>query len=314
MKLKEKCQYLLKTLFFNRLASSPLKTLDAHSKGILSVAWCQDDSDLLLSCGKDNRIICWNPNSNIENGEVLCELAHSSQWSFNVAWCPRNPAVIASSSFDSRVSIYSLMGGQQQVEPSTNIADSFPGMDKMTPVTPAAVQKTQSVQLKQPPKWLKRPCGANFGFGGKLVTFEAVKQPEQNGVRSCLKIASVITENSLVERSVKLETSLQTGNLSEFCEAKVMDDKNESDKEVWQYIKANFDNDPRTAFLNLLQYEPNEIQQKVIYFIYFLSKVRKIREIGKGCIFFKLQKKIAKTSRQEIFAEFSYEKHDFENN
>ena len=81
----------------------------------MSVAWSSVDSDLLLSCGKDNRIICWNPNSNQEGGEVLCELVDSNQWSFNVAWCPRNPALIAATSFDNRVSVYSLMGGQQQV-------------------------------------------------------------------------------------------------------------------------------------------------------------------------------------------------------
>ena len=81
----------------------------------MSVAWSSEDSDLLLSCGKDNRIICWNPNSNQEGGEVLCELVDSNQWSFNVAWCPRNPALIAATSFDNRVSVYSLMGGQQQV-------------------------------------------------------------------------------------------------------------------------------------------------------------------------------------------------------
>ena len=50
-------------LFYFRAASSPLKTLEGHTKGILSLAWCKDDSDLLLSCGKDNRIIVWNPNS-----------------------------------------------------------------------------------------------------------------------------------------------------------------------------------------------------------------------------------------------------------
>lgn len=39
-------------------------------RGILSVAWCQRDPDLLLSCGKDNRILCWNPNSSVPHGEV----------------------------------------------------------------------------------------------------------------------------------------------------------------------------------------------------------------------------------------------------
>ena len=79
------------------------------------MAWCQQDSDLLLSCGKDNRILCWNPNAASAEQEVVCELASSTQWSFDVSWCPRNPAVIASASFDGRVSVYSLMGGQQQV-------------------------------------------------------------------------------------------------------------------------------------------------------------------------------------------------------
>ena len=39
-------------------------------RGILSVAWCARDPDLLLSCGKDNRILCWNPNSPSQNDEV----------------------------------------------------------------------------------------------------------------------------------------------------------------------------------------------------------------------------------------------------
>lgn len=47
-----------------RVPTSPLKTLQGHQRGILSIAWNPHDSDLLLSCAKDNRILCWNPNSN----------------------------------------------------------------------------------------------------------------------------------------------------------------------------------------------------------------------------------------------------------
>ena len=58
----------------------------------------------------------------------------------------------------------------QAVQPTnTNIADSFPGMENLSlPVQtqqPAAAKA--AVQLKKPPKWMRRPCGANFGFGGK---------------------------------------------------------------------------------------------------------------------------------------------------
>lgn len=35
-------------------------------RGILSISWSQADSELLLSSAKDNRILCWNPNT----GEV----------------------------------------------------------------------------------------------------------------------------------------------------------------------------------------------------------------------------------------------------
>ena len=53
-----------------RFATSPLKSLENHTRGILSMAWCPQDPDLLLTCGKDNRILCWNPNSAVQTGEV----------------------------------------------------------------------------------------------------------------------------------------------------------------------------------------------------------------------------------------------------
>ena len=32
-------------------------------RGVLALAWSLADPELLLSCGKDNRILCWNPNT-----------------------------------------------------------------------------------------------------------------------------------------------------------------------------------------------------------------------------------------------------------
>lgn len=34
----------------------------------------------------------------------------------------------------------------------------------------------ESKPLKKAPGWLRRPCGATFGFGGKLVSFVNHKQ------------------------------------------------------------------------------------------------------------------------------------------
>uniref|UniRef100_A0A8C2KGE2 Protein transport protein Sec31A n=1 Tax=Cyprinus carpio TaxID=7962 RepID=A0A8C2KGE2_CYPCA len=90
-----------------RFATSPLKVLESHTRGVLAIAWSEADPELLLSCGKDNRILCWNPNT----AEVLYELPTSTQWCFDIQWCPRNPAVLSAAAFDGHISIYSIMGG-----------------------------------------------------------------------------------------------------------------------------------------------------------------------------------------------------------
>lgn len=45
-----------------RYATAPLKVIQGHQQGILGMAWCPQDPDLLLTCGKEARILCWNPN------------------------------------------------------------------------------------------------------------------------------------------------------------------------------------------------------------------------------------------------------------
>jgi len=160
-----------------------------HQRGVLGLTWCPKDIDLMVSCGKDNKILCWNPNSELpvirnkynfyliiskyyfffftfKEGEILSEIATTNQWYSDVSWCPRNPALVATSSLDGNVSIYSLFGGsQQQIQTSNKIADSFPGMDAFDNAPPVPQNTTQTVyaDLKKPPKWLKKPCGASFG-------------------------------------------------------------------------------------------------------------------------------------------------------
>lgn len=82
-----------------RNAHAPVKTLTGHQQGVLSLSWCQKDSDLLLSSGKDSRTICWNPRS----GEIIGELPVSHNWTFEVDWYNPNPDFFASASFDGKV-------------------------------------------------------------------------------------------------------------------------------------------------------------------------------------------------------------------
>ncbi|XP_023705951.1 protein transport protein Sec31A isoform X4 [Cryptotermes secundus] len=248
-----------------RFATSPLKVLESHQRGVLSIAWCPQDPDLLVSCGKDNRILCWNPNSSVPGGEVVCDIATANQWNFDVSWCPRNPALIASSSFDGHVSVYSLTGGQQQVQTSNKIADSFPGMDAFAQAPPQRQQQQQSpVDLRKPPKWLRRPVGASFGFGGKLVSFGNERvQAGQTGMLHTVYVSQVVTESELIARSNQLETVLQYGQYTDFCQAKIASSTTPHERAVWNFLRANFETNSRAELLSLLGFKPDEINSKL---------------------------------------------------
>ncbi|XP_055625156.1 protein transport protein Sec31A isoform X2 [Toxorhynchites rutilus septentrionalis] len=241
-----------------RYATAPAKTFHIHQRGVLGLTWCPKDFDLVASCGKDNKIYCWNQNSDDPNGEILSELATTNQWNFDVAWCPRNPALIAGSSFDGNVTIYSIFGGaRQQVQTVNKIADSFPGMETMghEPVPQANAQSQPTcADLKRAPKWLKRPAGACFGFGGKLVTF--------NGNSRSVIVNQVITDPELVERSNRLEQVLAEGNFSEYCRQKADQTNDQHSRFLWYFLKANFEEDPRNEMLNLLGYHKEDMMNK----------------------------------------------------
>lgn len=49
------------------------QVLKGHDKGILSVAWCKDDSDLIISSGKDGRTIAWGAST----GEIVAEVSRN---------------------------------------------------------------------------------------------------------------------------------------------------------------------------------------------------------------------------------------------
>ncbi|XP_036021361.1 protein transport protein Sec31A isoform X7 [Mus musculus] len=257
-----------------RFASSPLRVLENHARGILAVAWSMADPELLLSCGKDAKILCSNPNT----GEVLYELPTNTQWCFDIQWCPRNPAVLSAASFDGRISVYSIMGGsidglrQKQVD---KLSSSFGNLDPFgtgQPLPPLQIPQ-QSAQhsivlpLKKPPKWIRRPVGASFSFGGKLVTFESVAVPLQQGAeqqrRQPVFISQVVTEKDFLNRSAQLQHAVQSQGFIGYCQKKIEASQTEFEKNVWSFLKVNFEEDSRGKYLELLGYRKEDLGQKI---------------------------------------------------
>ncbi|KAM6177148.1 protein transport protein Sec31A isoform 11-T14 [Erethizon dorsatum] len=259
-----------------RFATSPLRVLENHARGILAIAWSMADPELLLSCGKDAKILCSNPNT----GEVLYELPTNTQWCFDIQWCPRNPAVLSAASFDGRISVYSVMGGstdglrQKQVD---KLSSSFGNLDPFgtgQPLPPLQIpqqagQHAIVLPLKKPPKWIRRPVGASFSFGGKLVTFEGVKVQSPQGAEQQQQhhhvfISQVVTEKEFLSRSDQLQQVLQSQGFVSYCQKKIDASQTEFEKNVWSFLKVNFEDDSRGKYLELLGYRKEDLGKKRI--------------------------------------------------
>uniref|UniRef100_A0A672J3B0 Protein transport protein Sec31A n=1 Tax=Salarias fasciatus TaxID=181472 RepID=A0A672J3B0_SALFA len=255
-----------------RFATSPLKVLENHTRGILSISWSQADSELLLSSAKDNRILCWNPNT----GEVIYELPTTNQWCFDVQWCPRNPALLSAASFDGRITVYSVMGGSlkaQQQSTADKISSSFDTMDpfgtgQVLPPLQVPQPKAQDTiipPLKKPPKWIRRPVGASFAFGGKLITFENPKLPPVQSpqpVPRQVVVSQVTTETEFLQRSRELQAALQSGSFNNYCQAKIQGAKSDAEQDIWKFLLVNFEDEARVKFLRLLGFSKDELERK----------------------------------------------------
>ncbi|GAA6022152.1 hypothetical protein JCM11491_005106 [Sporobolomyces phaffii] len=242
----------------------PERVLRGHEKGILSVAWCKDDSDLILSSGKDGRTLAWSASS----GEIVAEVAPTSNWAFDTAFCPRNPSIISTASLDGTVSLHSLQ--------STNVSDPAASASHPAPA-PANPSDSSSVfeqaisanaanyptkSLTHAPKWLKRPASVAFGFGGKLVHIrhERLASPNAPGAGAGagagagyaaprVEIKQFVTSRPVVDRAQALErasSGLVEGGLAAFCDERTAELEREGDAaargevESWKLLKTLF--------------------------------------------------------------------------
>ena len=226
--------------------SLPLATLQGHKEGVLSLSWCPTDASLLLSCGKDNRTILWDlfhlqpvydlpsaaaaaqaneePNAESESSRLFGGLAASSagQRRYHVSWSPCLPGVVSASSFDRRVQFFSMIGAKSRVG--------------------------------RAPKWLRRPVGATFGFGGKLVSFDnknhpsstagvagmaSSKKQQQPGSVVQIKVHQVVEDAQLVDASDRFHDVVGKGMHKEYCEIKSSaDDVSADERQVWSLMNV----------------------------------------------------------------------------
>ncbi|KAJ3030236.1 protein transport protein S31 [Rhizophlyctis rosea] len=248
-----------------RNASAPERVLSGHQKGVLSVAWCSKDSDLLLSCGKDNSTLAWNPTT----GDVIGELVHSNNWAFDVQWCPRNPDLVTVASFDGKVSVHSLQAAGTPEEEEPSEPAPLPPADPNDPFANIAYQNqlhqtqtTSNFKLVNPPKWLRRPVGATWGYGGKLISFDAIN-------KRSVTVKTVPTSSHFAQRIDDLAQTIADGSneaYMAFCEKRAasMDEGDAvtaQDREIWQFLKVLLEPDARAKIVEYLGFSKENIGQ-----------------------------------------------------
>lgn len=215
--------------------SLPLATLQGHTEGVLSVSWCPTDTSLLLSCGKDNRTILWDlsslqavyelpvreaaPSSFASEANVFGTLASSaSHRRYHVAWSPALPAVVSAASFDRKVQFFSMSGAKSKAG--------------------------------RAPKWLRRPVGATFGFGGKLVKIDNMPNATGKKATGKLSIYQVEENPELLASSDAFHDLVARGSYKQFCEHKAQHAVDPEARKVWSLMNVIcFDTNAREDLL-----------------------------------------------------------------
>nr|POE46926.1 protein transport protein sec31 [Quercus suber] len=220
-------QEALINLWSLRNSAAPERTLKGHELGVLGLSWCIQDSNLLLSCGKDNRTICWNSRT----GEKYGDFAAGSNWAFQTKWNPHNPNLIASASFDGKILVTSIQATNTETEEQINAGQNLDGEDFFN----KAQSQPQSISFSLPkaPKWAARPTGVSFGFGGKLVRLST-----DASRKSKVSIEAFTVDSKIGQAAEEFETKLRSGDLASICNAKIEAAKTDEEKADWRVIET----------------------------------------------------------------------------
>jgi protein transport protein SEC31 len=241
---------LLKLWDLRASTSTPVATLEGHTGGILSLAWCPHDPTLLLSCAKDNKTLLWDlsamkcideiPNDAVAGGAggggdqsaqsmYGGNLDNSTQIRFDVQWSPIRRGLVSTCSSDRKVQLHSILG-----------AGGSGG---------------------RAPGWLKRGSGITTGFGGALVTTTSLHR----GVT----VDRIVEQPALVKASREFEQALASQNFSGYCSQKAVDAAtagNDYGAQVWGFMQIMFEANSRGEILNYLGFDRESIAEQVANF------------------------------------------------
>ncbi|KAG7857778.1 hypothetical protein KL939_003034 [Ogataea angusta] len=227
-----------------RKHTTPELVLKGHRKGVLSLDWCKQDPSLLLSSGKDDSTILWNPLT----GQKLCEYPSLPNWVHETKFAPQLPEVFASASLDKKILVQSLQDTSPPVSAKVNSANEDDFWNQLS-----STDTQQPVfEVKQAPTWLQRPVSATFGFGGKVV----ITKNEQKG--SYIKISEFKASKAVEEAAEKLDFAIQNSDFKQLCEARAEAAEKYTGSNDWIALRDLIDNGKLSLIRKLVPEEKND--------------------------------------------------------
>lgn len=122
--------------------------------------------------------------------------------------------------------------------------------------TPQPESQTNSFSLPRPPRWLRRPCGATFGFGGKVVSFKTIDTGAHPG--SKVRISEFTVDGGIGKSTADFEKAVQKKDLIGICQRQIAGEPEESAKADWKIIESLTSQDPRKELVKYLGFSVEE--------------------------------------------------------
>lgn len=130
-----------------------------------------------------------------------------------------------------------------------------------THIPPLQVAQGLNLSLKQPPRWLRRPVSASFGFGGKLVTVSNLPGAHGKTQSSVVHMRGVSSEETVVARVKKLRAAEDEGKLEGFAQSSIGELSGAG--ETWKALLSLFRSNSREELITLLGYSKEDIKARI---------------------------------------------------
>lgn len=112
-----------------------------------------------------------------------------------------------------------------------------------------------SFSLTKAPKWFERPCGASFGFGGKVLSFtksDSPSDPPTHKRSSKIRISTFAIDAGVGTSTDAFENALKQKDLESICESKIAAATRDTEKADWRVIETLTSKSPKQSLIRYL--------------------------------------------------------------